>query len=282
MLTVRVQERACPIKALSMAIVLLALFALCPCPGNRLAWISSADAHDCRGINCKPHASPGGDCKVAPQCEGADCPEAIPCLPSGPLPIPRGAGGPSPKKAAPAKPITRLTGLWSGVQRALSSYEIIIPIGAFALAAGRLGSLMAIAGLASLFTAFLAGPLVMRAGWTPALWQLAPVALILSGLLLAGLDRVNRYGIVPLALVIGTACGALRELLTGPSQFRDLPFDVASAATPILFAILAAAFSISLRARWLTIAQRIAGSWLIAAGIMLIALALRPDQTVNL
>ncbi|PTW58839.1 hypothetical protein C8N35_109144 [Breoghania corrubedonensis] len=162
----------------------------------------------------------------------------------------------------------------------------VLPLIGLAIALALAGRGVLVGGLVAFalgLTGGLAGEAVLLgfAGGLPdPAGLITPAASIVVGLGLLG-PRVLRAGLVPVAaLIAGGLCGLFLRL-SDPS-LRDPAFPIAGAAV-VCWIVLAVMLTLRvLRRRWFDVAGRIAGSWLVAIGLMhggaVIARAVRMEQ----
>src|SRR5262249_28723152 len=106
-----------------------------------------------------------------------------------------------------------------------------------------------------------------------------PVSCLAAGVALAASPRVRAWLLPPAALVMG-AMLAIGIKLVDPS-FQDLDF-LRGALAASLWLVAAVALTVHLvSARWLGVAVRILGSWLIAIGLMLTVSILVPRPAIG-
>lgn len=180
--------------------------------------------------------------------------------------------------AAPADAHLVTTGLgplYDGVSHFALTPEDLLPALAMALLAGQRG---APAGRLALFVlpgAWLAGGL-MGLAW-PTI-EAAPVITTLSFLALGGLvaaeARVRPEWVAALALLVGLCHGYLNGTSMAAARLGALGL-VGIVSTLFALVALAAAMVVAIRAPWGRIAVRVAGSWIVAIGLLLLGWALR-------
>ncbi|MEI2383715.1 hypothetical protein [Breoghania sp. JC706] len=148
----------------------------------------------------------------------------------------------------------------------------VLPLVGLAIALGLAGRGVLVAGLAAFALGLAAGLaseaflLGLAGGLPDPAGLVTPAASIVVGLGLLGPRRL-RAGLVPAAaLVAGGLCGLFLRL--GDPSLRDPAFPIAGAAV-VCWLVLAVALTVRvLRQRWFDVAGRIAGSWLVAIGLM--------------
>lgn len=173
---------------------------------------------------------------------------------------------------------TGLGPVYDGVVHLLASPEDLIPTLLVAVLAGMNGPtagryglfLLPAAWMSSAAVASYYGP-VTAAHHAP---SVTIVSLVLPGLMIALDRRVSPGIIVVLALLIGATHGALNGigLLAGA---RERTAIVGIGITAFVVMALVAAAVVSFRAPWTRIALRVAGSWSVAIGLLLLGWTLR-------
>jgi urease accessory protein len=182
--------------------------------------------------------------------------------------------------AAPAQAHLNATGLgplYDGVTHFLMSPEDFLPVLALALLCGLRGASYGRRALLTLPMAWLAGGLLgLTVSTANGSTLLSAAWLLLLGGLLAADARLSLRAMTALAALLGLYHGyfngaGLGQFMTAAVALVGLSFAV--------FAIvaLAAAFAVPLRAQWSRIAARVAGSWIAASGLLLVAWAVRTD-----
>lgn len=180
--------------------------------------------------------------------------------------------------AAPAEAHLNATGLgplYDGVTHFLGSPEDFVPVLALALLCGLRGAPYGRRALITLPLAWLVGGLVgLSAAATNASTAISAAWLLLLGGLLAGDARLSLRTMTVLAALLGLYHGyfngaGLGEFATAAVALLGLAFAV------FALVALAAAFAVPLRAQWSRIAVRVAGSWIAASGLLLVAWAMR-------
>ncbi len=182
--------------------------------------------------------------------------------------------------AAPGPAFAHLvtTGLgpfYDGVSHFALTPEDLLPAIAIALLAGQQGARAGRLALLALPAAWLAGGLAGLA--VPAVASLTVLTtgafLALGGLVAA--EARLRPGVIA---AIAAAAGLLHGYLNGAAmaQMRLGALGLAGiVSTLFVFVALAAALVVSLRASWARVAVRVAGSWIVAIGLLLLGWSIR-------
>jgi len=160
---------------------------------------------------------------------------------------------------------------YDGALHVLASADQVLPLLALCLLAGLRGKASGRAILFGLPPALLAGAAAGR--WGPALPFLgvaSTVLLLVLGALVAADAPLPRRAVILTAvgcgLLIGYANGAaMAEARLGAVSLLGI------ATTGFVAAALVTAFVVSLRAAWMRIAVRVAGSWMVALGLLMVA-----------
>ncbi len=165
--------------------------------------------------------------------------------------------------------------IYDGLMHFLSSPEDLIPVLALALLAGLRGAAHGRRALFVLPAAWLLGGLV---GLTAAAANPHPLLAALWFLLIGGCLAAD----AKLSLRATTALAALLGLYHGylNGTGLGLSFSAAGALLGLIFAVfvsiaLAAAFVVRLNSDWARIAVRVAGSWVVASGLLMLGWAMR-------
>lgn len=165
--------------------------------------------------------------------------------------------------------------IYDGLMHFLSSPEDLIPVLALALLAGLRGAAHGRRALFVLPAAWLLGGLV---GLTAAAANphplLAAMWFLLIGGCLAADAKLSLRATTALAVLLGLYHGYLNGTGLG------LSFTAAGALLGLIFAVfvsiaLAAAFVVRLNSDWARIAVRVAGSWVVASGLLMLGWAMR-------
>jgi hydrogenase/urease accessory protein HupE len=159
---------------------------------------------------------------------------------------------------------------YDGIAHVLVTPADLLMVLALALLAGQRGTQAARWALFALPIAWLAGGLV-GARWPGAgalpLWTTLPF--LLAGALVALDARVRNVGIAALAVAAGLLHGFVNGATMAPAGASALALGGAVAAVFCLMAIVAAEIT-ALPAGWPRIAVRVAGSWIAAAGLLML------------
>lgn len=165
----------------------------------------------------------------------------------------------------------------NGMLHTLGSYQQLIPLAALGLAVGRKRPLSAI-------LVFVLGLTVGYCflGYLPYLWfpYLDAALFIACGLALLGNVLTHLYLEMPPTLAAGLSYGML-QLVDAPDDPRALAFSVFAALAALLVVSLFALVRRWLTWGWINIAERIAGAWVVAIGIMLMAAAAAAPEYVD-
>ncbi len=173
---------------------------------------------------------------------------------------------------ASAHPIQGVGDFYSGMLHPLLALEQILPMIALSLLAGQQERRFA-AGVLGVFPGALIAGACAALLRTPPAFLVATITASMVGLgLLVAISRpLPRTPLFALAAALGACEGMLvgAEATDGVAAWRFIP-------GACLAALLVLAYGIGLvrrlRAPWTRIAVRVAGSWLAAAGIMVLAL----------
>jgi hydrogenase/urease accessory protein HupE len=165
---------------------------------------------------------------------------------------------------------------YDGVSHVALTPEDLLPALALALLAGLRGASASRLALFTLPAAWLlAGLAGLAAGAeaTPGR-ALATLALLVLGVLVAADARVRPAGITGLALALGLTSGYLNG--TAMAQARLGALGLAGiVSTLFVLLALATAFVVSLERDWARVAVRVAGSWMVAIGLLMLGWTLR-------
>lgn len=179
---------------------------------------------------------------------------------------------------APAEAHLVTTGLgpiYDGISHVLMSPDDLVPILAMAFLAGLNGPVAGRRTLFALTAAWLAGGI---AGFYSGQSLVPGAAAAISFLVLGGLTAVDwrlSPGLVTaVAIVVGMLHGWLNGAGIAESQREMLGLAGIAGAVFVLVA-LASAFVVSLRAAWMRIAVRAAGSWVAAIGLLMLGWTFR-------
>jgi hydrogenase/urease accessory protein HupE len=164
---------------------------------------------------------------------------------------------------------------YDGVSHFAITPEDLLPALALALLAGQRG---AQAGRRTLFVlpaAWLAGGCVgLAAATTHAATAVTAASLVLVGGLVASEARLRPEWVTALTLVVGLVHGYLNGAVMSSARLGTFGLAGIVAALFALVALAAAAV-VATRVPWGRIAVRVAGSWIVAVGLLLVGWSLR-------
>jgi hydrogenase/urease accessory protein HupE len=164
---------------------------------------------------------------------------------------------------------------YDGVSHFLLTPEDALPALALALLAGLRGARAGRLALFALPGAWLACGLAGLAWPSPSPpGMLTTVSFLALGGLVAADARLPPGWVVGVALVLGSLHGYLNGSAMAQAKLGPLGLAGIVAAVFVVVA-LAAALVVALRAPWSRIAVRVAGSWIAAAGLLLLGWTLR-------
>jgi hydrogenase/urease accessory protein HupE len=169
---------------------------------------------------------------------------------------------------------TGLGPVYDGLAHFLSSPEDLIPVLALALFAGLRGPAHGRRVLFVLPAAWLLGGFIGLAGTSPGTAPLACISFLLLGGLLAADAGCSARWITGLAALVGLSHGYLNGSGLGSPADASLVL-LGIAAGIFLFVALLSSFVLRLRRPWTRVAVRVAGSWIVASGILLLGWAVR-------
>ena len=168
---------------------------------------------------------------------------------------------------------TGLGPVYDGISHVLMSPEDLVPILAMSFLAGLNG---ARAGRMTLFSLTVAWLAAGAAGFLFGRTVLPVAVTSVSFLILGGLTAADRRLAPAVVTELAVAVGLLHGWMNGASiaeSGRSALGLVGIAATVFVCVSLVSALVISLRAAWLRIAVRVAGSWVAAIGLLMIGWA---------
>ena len=170
---------------------------------------------------------------------------------------------------------TGLGPFYDGVSHFALTPEDFLPAIALALLAGQRGSRAGRLALFALPGAWLAGGLVGLAVPTiQSATVLTTVSFLALGGLVAGEARLRPEWVAALAVLVGLLHGYLNGATM--SQARLGALGLAGIVSTLFVAVaLAAALVVAIRAPWGRIAVRVAGSWIVAIGLLLLGWSFR-------
>jgi len=173
---------------------------------------------------------------------------------------------------------TGLGPVYDGVIHVLASPEDLMPTLLVAVLAGMNGRLAGRYALFLLPGAWLSSATVASYCGSVTTAHHAPavtiVSLVLPGFLIALDRRLSPWLIVVLSVLVGATHGALNGIGL-LADARDRVAIVGIAVTVFVVMALVAAAVVSLRAEWARVALRVAGSWCVAIGLLLLGWTLR-------
>jgi urease accessory protein len=171
---------------------------------------------------------------------------------------------------------TGLGPFYDGVSHFVLTPEDFLPAIALALLAGQRGSRAGRLALFALPAAWLAGGLVGLAVPTiDSAAALTTVTFLVLGGLVAAEARLRPEWVALLAVLLGLLHGYLNGAAMAQAKLGAL--GLAGIVAVLFVAVaLAAALVVAIRAPWGRLAVRVAGSWVVAIGLLLIGWALRP------
>ena len=165
--------------------------------------------------------------------------------------------------------------IYDGVMHFLTSPEDFIPVLALALLTGLRGPGYGRRALFVLPSAWLLGALLgLTAAATQGSTVLSSVWFLLLGGLLAADAKLSLRAMTAFALLVGLYHGYLNGTGMGVSGYAGAALLGLVLAVFVLVS-LAAALVVRLRAQWSLIAVRVAGSWIVASGLLLLGWAAR-------
>jgi urease accessory protein len=165
---------------------------------------------------------------------------------------------------------TGLGPFYDGVSHFALTPEDLLPALALALLAGQRGSRAGRLALFALPGAWLLGGLVGLAFPTiDSATALTTVSFLALGGLVAADARLGPEWVAGLALVVGLLHGYLNGAAMSQAKLGALGL-VGIVSTLFVLVALAAALVVALRAPWARIAVRVAGSWIVAIGLLLL------------
>jgi len=170
---------------------------------------------------------------------------------------------------------TGLGPFYDGVSHFALTPEDLLPALAMALLAGQGGSRAGRLTLFALPGAWLLGGLAGIAFPTiSSATALTTVSFLALGGLVAADARLRPEWVAGLALVVGLLHGTLNGAAMSQAKLGALGL-VGIVSTLFVVVALAAAMVVALRAPWTRIAVRVAGSWIVAIGLLLLGWSFR-------
>jgi len=185
------------------------------------------------------------------------------------------AGAVLPSPAEAHLVTTGLGPLYDGISHVLLSADDLLPVLAMSMLAGLNGPAAGRRALFGLTGAWLLGGL---AGYLFGQALLPGTMTCVSFLVMGGLTAADRRLSPAVVLAIAVAVGLLHGWLngTGIAAAQREALGLAGIGSAIFVVVaLASAFVMSLRAGWMRIAVRVAGSWVAAIGLLMLGWSLR-------
>jgi len=179
--------------------------------------------------------------------------------------------------ASPAEAHLITTGLgpvYDGISHFALTPEDLVPVLALALFAGLRSKKHGRRVLVVLPTAWLLGGIVGLASRSPVSAPMAWMSLVLVGGLVATDVKLS----LPLTTTLAAILGLFHGFQDGAAMAQDGPGVlgiIGIAANVFVVVTLVIAFVVTLRAGWSRIAVRVAGSWIVASGLLLLGWSLR-------
>lgn len=187
------------------------------------------------------------------------------------------AGALLPSSAEAHLMTTGLGPVYDGISHVLMTPADLVPILAMSMLAGLNGPAAGRRTLFLLTGAWLAGGL---AGYLFGRTVIPTPLTIASFLVLGGLTALGRRLALSVVCWLGTVVGLLHGWLNGAgiaeAEREALGLVGIAVATFVLVAMVSA-FVVSLRARWMQMAVRVAGSWVTAIGLLMLGWSLRGE-----
>jgi urease accessory protein len=185
------------------------------------------------------------------------------------------AGAVLPSSAEAHLVTTGLGPLYDGISHVLLSADDLLPVPAMSMLAGLNGPAAGRRTLFGLTGAWLLGGL---AGYLFGQALLSGTITCVSFLVLGGLTAADQRLSPAVVLGIAVAVGLLHGWLngTGIAAAQREALGLAGIGSAIFVVVaLASAFVMSLRAGWMRIAVRVAGSWVATIGLLMLGWSLR-------
>ncbi len=161
---------------------------------------------------------------------------------------------------------------YGGMLHVVTSLDMLLALLALGILAGQQGRAAALAVLAALpLSALLGGVIGNVGGEVPGMQPFTVAAMVVLGGLVAAAWTLPRAVFSALAVLVGLAIGLANgaDMGEGTSAWRFLPGVALSCLLVVSYAL---GFVRRLRAPWTHVAVRVSGSWIAAAGIMVLAL----------
>lgn len=170
---------------------------------------------------------------------------------------------------------TGLGPFYDGVSHFALTLEDLVPALALALLAGQHGSRVGRLTLFALPASWLLGGLLGLAVPTVESASVVTTASFLAlGGLVAAEARLTTESVTGLAMVVGLIHGYLNGAAMTQAKLGALGV-VGIVTTLFVLVALAAALVVAIRAPWARIAVRVAGSWIVAIGLLVLGWSLR-------
>ncbi len=164
---------------------------------------------------------------------------------------------------------------YDGLAHPLVTIDDLLPVIGMALLGGLGGARSGRVVLFALPTAWLAGMIVGRSLAPPsAAPGLTAATTIALGLLVAADRRPPLSVVAACAMVLGLVHGALNGAAL-PAAGSPAPSVLGVACTIFVLAALVSGTVVSLRAPWMRIVVRVAGSWIAAIGLLMLGWSMR-------
>jgi hydrogenase/urease accessory protein HupE len=170
---------------------------------------------------------------------------------------------------------TGLGPLYDGISHFFLSLEDILPVLAMAILGGLQGKRGGRQVLFALPAAWLAGGLAGCLAGGPALaGPVAAASALVIGVLVAADRRMAPMLVLGLAIALGLLHGWMNGTSIAVAKRGGLALPGIAASVFVTVAFVAA-LVIAMRAPWMRIAARVAGSWIAAVGLLLLGWSLR-------
>jgi urease accessory protein len=171
---------------------------------------------------------------------------------------------------------TGLGPFYDGISHFALTPEDFLPALALALLAGQRGSRAGRLALFALPGSWLLGGLLGLAFPTvESATVLTTVSFLALGGLVAAEARLHPEWVTALAVVVGLLHGYLNGAAMAQAKLGSLGI-VGIVSTLFVLVALAAAMVVAIKVPWGRIAVRVAGSWIVAIGLLLLGWSLRP------
>jgi hydrogenase/urease accessory protein HupE len=160
---------------------------------------------------------------------------------------------------------------YDGALHVLASPDQVLPLLALCLFAGLRGKACGRALLVGLPAALLVGAVGGRwAASLPFAGMASTVLLLVLGALVAADAPLPGPVVVATAVMCGLLIGFVNGAAMAEARLGAVSL-LGIATTGFVAAALVTAFVVSLRAAWMRIAVRVAGSWMVALGLLMVA-----------